>query len=505
MVVGRFIPVNPQRRWWCGGAGLLAAALLTGCSTFSQYPLGMEQTTLGPLRTGQATDYARTFRKRIQGRDKVLFAMEMGRTAQLAGHVEESRTAFEAAIAATTAQDDKATISASGAAAQTGALLVNDKAIPYQAPSCERTLVHHYQALNYLALGDLSGAGVEIRRANREQEEAQQRRAREIYRAQSTEGNGPPEGERDPALATVYAGLDELAGAVKHSFLNAATFYLSSVVWEMLEEPNDAYIDLKRALEIYPDNPHVQRDVIRLGKRLGMREDVADFVRRFPAAAETPPDGARAGKARLVVIYEEGLVPPKSEVALPYPLPSSGAIGMIALPTYATKAPPAMPLPVAVDGTELGRTAPICDLGALAARALEEKMPGILARQITRAIAKGAAAYAVDNHRHDARDHRRRSGPYRQEVVDADDLGVMLITLFNLFSEQADLRSWLTLPAHVHVFSGWVEPGARQVALGPAPNQPAWTGPVTFSEGKTTILVVSRIDLAVYSMIIMQP
>ncbi len=59
---------------------------------------------------------------------------------------------------------------------------------------------------------------------------------------------------------------------MKHSFQNAATFYLSGVVWEMLGERNDAYIDYKKALEIFPDNLFLQADVMRLGKRLGMRE-----------------------------------------------------------------------------------------------------------------------------------------------------------------------------------------------------------------------------------------
>ena len=36
-------------------------------------------TTLTPLRTGQRTGYERTFAKRTEGRDGMLFAMEMGR------------------------------------------------------------------------------------------------------------------------------------------------------------------------------------------------------------------------------------------------------------------------------------------------------------------------------------------------------------------------------------------------------------------------------------------
>lgn len=486
MVEGRFISVNPQT--WRGiGLAVLLAVSATGCSTFSQYPLGMEQTTLAPLRTGQKTDYQKTFEKRTNGNARVLFSMEMGRVAQLEGDYAVSRAAFARAIEATQAQDDRAAVSASGAAAQTGAVLMNDKAIPYRAPSYERTLVHHYQALNYLAANDVIGAGVEARRANREQEEARQKREREIERAKTKEQNVPPDEERDPNLVAVYAGLDQLAGAVKFSFQNAATFYLSAVIWEMLGEKNDAYIDCKKALEIFPENIFLQMDVVRLGKRLGMREDLEDFERRFPRAMKMPADGSErlAGKARLVVLYEEGLAPKKSEMSVAYPLYSGNSIGAIALPVYAEVPPPAVPAGVTVGGQFLAHTAPICNVSALAGRALAEQMPGILTRQVARAVAKGVAAKAA------------------KEA--AGGLGELAATLYNVLSEQADLRSWLSLPAHVQVLSAWVEPGQTDVALSAPHGGILWSGAVTLPADKTTIVVVTRIDLAVYSQVIVQP
>ncbi len=481
MVKGRFISVNLQKG---RGVilGVLCVVLLAGCGTFSQYPMGMEETTLAPLRAGQKTDYQKTFGKRTNGTAQVLFSMEMGRLAQLEGDFGISRSAFAGAIAATEEQDNKAAISASGAAAQTGAVLVNDKVIPYRAPSYERTLVHHYQALNYLAKSDVIGAGVEVRLANREQEAARSRHAGELKSSSAKQENVSPDEERDPNLLSVYAGLDEMAGAVKYSFQNAATFYVSSVIWEMLGEPNDAYIDCKKAIEIYPENPTLQQDVIRLGKRLGMREDVDDFSRRFPSAAQTPADGSTElkKKARLVVLYEEGLVPEKSEVAIPYPLPAADSIGMVALPVYAKFVPVAVPVSVSVGGRGIGQTAPICNVSALAARGLAEQMPGILTRQVARAVTKAVASKAAKD----------AGGTW----------GELAATLYNVLSEQADLRSWLTLPAHIQVLSAWVDPGTATVALGGV-----WSGDVTLKAGKTTLVYVTHIDLAVFSHVMVQP
>ena len=172
-------------------------------------------------------------------------------------------------------------------------------------------------------------------------------------------------------------------------------------------------------------------------------------------------------------------------MAVAYPLPSANSIGVVALPVYAEAFPAPVPVGVVVSGRRVGATAPICSVGALAARALAEKMPGILTRQIARAVTKGVTAKAA----HD-------SGEGWVE------LGVIL---YNLFSEQADLRSWLTLPAHIHVLSAWVEPGCRRVALRAPAGGDVWGGEVTLVAGKTTLVVVTRIDLAVYSQQIMQP
>ena len=275
----------------------------------------MEQTTLQSLRTGKRVD-AENFGKRT-GHSGVVFALEMGRVAQLEGDYEISRQAFTTAIEATREQDEKAVISASGAAAQGAAVLVNDKAIPYRAPDYERTLMHHYQMLNYLGLQDLNGAGVEVRAPTKHRRMLRSARAKSSARILPAEcaGERGRQGRRArPHLIPVYAGLDEMAGSVKYSFLNAATLFLSGVVWEMLGEQNDAYIDYKKAIEIYPDNVYLQRAVIRLSRRLGMREDAADFSRRFPGAAAVaaPPQGM----ARLVVMFEQGLAPQKSDMSL---------------------------------------------------------------------------------------------------------------------------------------------------------------------------------------------
>lgn len=58
-----------------------------------------------------------------------------------------------------------------------GSLLTNDQSMAYLTPDYERTMLHHYLALNYLQRGDADGALVEVRRANQVQERALKARA----------------------------------------------------------------------------------------------------------------------------------------------------------------------------------------------------------------------------------------------------------------------------------------------------------------------------------------
>lgn len=464
----------------------LAALALCGCGTYSNYPAGMNREVLGPMDRGGDLHAAQAdLASRMEGRDEVLFAAEAGRTAQLYGDYEASRTAFEKAIARTAEQGDQGVVAPSAVGQQTAALLVNDKAIEYYAPEYEQALVHHYQALNYLAARDLDGACVEIRLANRVQEEARKRHEAEIDKASGRSATDAPAATQN-ALARAYAGLDELAGAVKTSFQNAATFQLSAVVWEMCGERNDAYIDCKKALEMAPDHPGLQAAAFRLGKRLGMREDVEELARRFPKAADTPADGteAYAGKARLVVMLEEGHVAQKQDFTVPYPVP--GGVGSLSIPVYGPVASASSGgIGLDIAGKPAGTLAPLCRISSLAARALSERMPAIVARQIARAFAKGVAVHAADEH--------------------GGDVAAMLLSIYNIASEQADLRSWLTLPDTVLSAEAWAAPGEA------VPVRLRWGGggtfevPVTLAEGKTTLLYVTRANWSFYSHAFVQP
>jgi hypothetical protein len=237
--------------------------------------------------------------------------------------------------------------------------------------------------------------------------------------------------------------MDEIAGKVKNSFQNAYTFYLSGFVWELSNQPNDAYIDYKRALEIFPGNRYLQQDVLRMAKTLQMSDELESLKNRFSNIPENISD-ERSGDVFL--IYEEGFVPQKHEIKLPIPVPKVGIVS-IAFPIYNAKMESVRTVSVSYDSKKLGETEPICDFRALAVKALSEKAGIIASRQIIRAVAKGASNVAAQKY--------------------GGDLGGLAMNIFNYVSENADLRSWLTLPASAQVMRSTIPKGSRKLSIHP--------------------------------------
>lgn len=458
-----------QRRVWRRVLGASAClALVAGCSTpriLTTYPQEMRP-LLNDVANGRPIPAERMPDKDASGGDRMLDLMEGGRLAQIENDIPHSRAAFEQAVAAIHASDEEAAIRARDVAVQAGALAMNDTVTAYTPHGYERVMLRHFQALNYLFSGDLEGAGVEVRAANLEQEEALKRHQKEVAKAEA-DGRAHNLGgaSEQPALSGMRSDLDAAAGGVKNSFQNAYTFYMSGVVRELLDEPNDALIDYRRALEICPANACVQRDVARLGRRLGIDVGLA-------AAPAAPAGGPNAASGDLVILFEDGLVPPKEEVRIPVPIPWLVTMVGVAFPVYRERWSLSAPLTARVDGADVGGTEALCHVRALAARALQEDMPVIVTRQVLRAAAKATLAYEA----------RRKMG----------DLGGVLVGLYNVVTDRADLRSWLSLPADAQVLRATLPAGKHALVLSPMTGA-ALTSEVEIRPGGITVVRVIRV------------
>ncbi len=422
--------MNTLKRLSTGGLLLLALPLLSGCAAMSLFVPYPEQMQPQLAQLDQGVTPALLEGSLGSGPDSLLHLLERARMAQILGLHEVSQSYFAQAIERFSADENGAFIRLSDIGSQGAALLSNDNVLPYRGAAYERIFVHLYQALNYLFLKDLSAAAVEARRADAAQSAALKAHDRELLSLQAQARALPV--SLDSAGAQ-FAAMDKVAAQVKHSFQNAYAYYVSGLIFEHLGELNDAYVDYQNALELAPQHPLLQAQVRHLAERLGDTARWAHLPEPPPSEPDTQP---------LVILYENGFVPAKSEASISFPL--GHGLLTIAFPVYRFF-PLSGALSVRLDGGAAYRTQPVLNVQSLVARALTEQRLGLFVRQAGRAVTKAQLQ--------------------RVSHKEGGAVGELLAGMYSLLTENADLRSWLSLPNRVDVLHLSVPMGAHQLMV----------------------------------------
>lgn len=225
-----------------------------------------------------------------------------------------------------------------------------------------------------------------------------------------------PEGASASSRSIVEAqsaSLDEMIAATRNSWENPALWWLTGILFEANGEPDMAWQSYRKAAAIRPDNPYFAADAARAGG----------------SVAPNP------GAARLVVFYDQDFIPMRESLEVPIPLYTGFSVQ---IPKY-----PSVPFhenSVSVAGSSgVGAAALAVSVRSLAARDLKEQMPGIVARNVTRAVTQAGAQAAVN----------ASGNEYAQ-------LGMFLFNVVVSACRSADTRSWRTLPSSQQV---WCDPG----------------------------------------------
>lgn len=338
--------------------------------------------------------------------------------------------------------------------------LVSDRALSYTPTATERSMVPYYRMMNYLDLGDADGAAVEARRMS----------------ALLSESRGS-----DLRRCRGDAMLNQLAG----------------LVFEKAGEWNDAIVSLRRASDDYaacasdgliaPD-AGLPSDLIRVASTAGLNE-LADSLRQLH------PEAGRAlsaDSAEVILFVERGFIAHRAEEALHVPIfpdeldgvesDDDDRIGEIAANAIARLAnnagerarwgrswddDPGVQVAQAMDGAHILRLAwptiraaeipasssgarllvgglaseltGVGDLSALALAELEAERPAMLARLVTRSLAKYLLSREVEK---------------KAEKQGGELMGFLAGRLMNFAAnetERADTRSWTLLPAEIQI------------------------------------------------------
>lgn len=401
--------------------------------------------------------------------DQLLLALNQAIIHRQAGEFAESNALLEWA-------DQEAERRHVRSASQTAAsFLINDRVLSYTPTATERAMIPYYRTMNYLELGDVDAAAVEARRIS--------------------------------ALLSTSNG-----DALRRCRGDAMFNHLAGLVFERAGEWNDAVVSLRRAEADYgmcasagliaPD-VELPVDLIRVASAAGLYE-LADSLAAVHPEAVRP---LAADSAEVILFVERGFIAHRAEESLSIPLYAddiagldsddeigiaevaanvvarlaygagdprregrswddgyrrSGQVGRalevahvlrLAWPTlYSPEVDRALSGPRLVIGGVDAALNPVGNLSTLAMADLEAERPAMLARLVTRSLAKYLISREVES---------------RAERKGGEVLGFVAGRLMNIAAnetERADTRSWTLLPAEIQMVRQRVPAGA--VAVG---------------------------------------
>ena len=411
---------------------LLSVALLLafqGCNTYAHFSGDYRSS----LRTRNYEDALAKIGKSKSGGNRLLYLFENGLLTHYQGHYSLSNRYF---AEAERLSDQLFTRSISREAA---ALFTNDAIRKYRGDSFEMIAVHYYRALNYWHLGLPEDALVECRKAN--------------------------------LKLNKYAIHNGEASYKNDAFIH----YITGLFYEATGELNDARISYQHAQDAYshyseafnfPPPSMLQTDLERIANILNGEEPDVRLASLMPFLQPV-------GDGELVIFSEIGFIPRKVQEEIDLPIYESDIkrskrvkvttvateishrhhrirpIGdveywlRVALPKYETATPRTQSIRIRVEDRAV-QTQPAQNYAAIAKASLQDHYPGIMVKT----IARGFTKYLT----------------YRQAKKENKILG-FFTNLFNVSTEIADTRSWVSLPHNIQIGRIDLPPGIHTITL----------------------------------------
>ncbi|MGA2052600.1 MAG: hypothetical protein ABSH19_04740 [Opitutales bacterium] len=407
------------------------AILGSGCASYTDDTQGLRQAwSAGDVQ--QAAQIATTKAQKDQGgTNALLWQLEAGATTRANSQFNDSLLAFSQSENLFDYWDARPDISISGEAAAT---MVNQTILPYRGHAYDKIMASTYQALNYLDLGRYDEARVEINRSYQYQKDAVAANASNIASAQaaankasaasaqnpgSTDTYDVNRAESDPQfqanVSDAYGDLDNLKFYAP--YVNPFSVYLEGLYFLGRGETNSdferARVAFKRVRDLIGSNSYIDADYA-----------LADSL---AGGGTLPP--------LTYVIFETGQAPIRSEIRIDIPLfivsRSVPYVG-VAFPKLVYNNEFCPGLTVSGANTTPLHTTLLCNMDLVIGQDFKNELPTIIIKTLISAGAKAAAQYGLYA-------ATKNSGDW---AVVAEIAGVV----YQAATNQADLRTWVTLP-----------------------------------------------------------
>ncbi len=435
----------------------LGAILFVGCSGPMSHYAKVERSLLTG-NSGQAVTIIQSAEADYGDKNRLLYLLDEGMVLHLAERYVESNKVLEEAY---TLVEDLYTRHLRDEAS---GLLVNEAQRPFEGAPYEHVMINVVKALNYAALQQWDEALVEGRRIDH--------RLNVLHDKQE----GKETYQEDPFAR-----------------------YLVGMLYDITGDLNNAYVGYRKAEQVYEDSrawsrvvfPDILKaDLIRTAERLGLSDEVQQYREKFPEVSIASVSDGLYSQAQLIVISYHGQGPKKEDVIIDVPVSLDalylvaltkpwfgrstrdkrgaesllygihGQIARIALPRLTVKKT-SLAHDV-IEGTNQTasfktQSERVYDIAAVAEKNLDDDYNGLVLRAVARSAMKMAAAEGITI------GARAAAGRNNQDWVGL--LVGAIARIFALATEEADIRSWRTLPGELQLTRLWVDPGDYSVAI----------------------------------------
>jgi hypothetical protein len=372
----------------------------------------------------QADNIVERYKGKYGDRNAVLYYMDRGMTLHLSGDYENSNRYLEDAERLADSLYTKSITT------ESGAMFTNDNLLPYEGEDFEKVMLNLIMALNYVYLGKWDDALVEARKVDHK--------------------------------LNLYNDKYEKKNVYKE---DAFARYLSGILYEYRGELNDAYISYNKAYMAYKEYRRnygtavpafLGEDLQRLSKALGLYDEYKSYQKefnniKFKDIKELQSNG------ELIFIYLSGRSPFKEDFFIDAPVPDISGDPYylrIAFPRF-------VPQPSRVEYARIyirginseERTYLMEDITAIAKKNLKDRIGRIKAKAIGRAVLKFTTAQTA------------KKAAAKKYGKDAGIIVGSLLNIASVVTEQADKRSWRTLPDKIQMSRIVLPPGNYNIEV----------------------------------------
>lgn len=402
-------------------------------------------------------------KKAEKNKNRLLYFYNQGLVKHLSGQYELSNEYFEKAVLFYETESKKLGL-------QMLSALTNPNVMPYYGEPHEHLLVHYYKTLNYLQLKNYEAALIECRRLNIQQS----------------------------VLNEMYQG--------KNKYNNDAFIHnLMGIIYQTAKDYNNAFIAYRNAYEAYakyeelfslPTPGQLKIDLVQAAYLAGLDSEVDYYGKMF----DLKPYKLSPNAGDAIYLFHYGIAPFKSQWSINFiPVNQGGNMFFvneefgisipvsksdqekkgfndiqllrIAFPKYNSRPSPAINPYIEINNSNVQYQLEAAeDIEKIAKQTLEDRFNAEIAKAVTRLAIKKASEIAL-----------------KEESETAGSL----LSIVNFASEQADTRSWNTLPQVIY-YSRIIQPEGNYNIKLKSPKQGVLYEDEIYIKARQTKFVIHR-------------